>query len=173
MDIIIKNARLSFPSLFKPSAFDDSQEPKYSATFLLDKKSQKEMIDQVNAAVEKVAKEKFQGKLPAGLKTCFRDGNERDHVGGYAESMFINASSKRRPPVVDKDKSPLVEEDGKPYAGCFVNAVVRLWAQDNKWGKRVNASLEAVQFAKDGEAFGIAPVDASSVFDEVPDFDGV
>jgi hypothetical protein len=32
--------------------------------------------------------------------------------------------------------------------------VVELWAQDNQYGKRINASLGGVQFAKDGESFG-------------------
>ena len=34
-----------------------------------------------------------------------------------------------------------------------MNAIVELWAQDNNYGKRINASLAGVQFAKDGEAF--------------------
>jgi len=52
-----------------------------------------------------------------------------------------------------------MEENGKPYAGCYVNMSIRLWAQDNQFGKRVNAQLRAVQFVKDGEAFGDKPVD--------------
>ena len=81
--------------------------------------------------------------------------------------MFISAANKKRPTVVDRDNSPLTSEDGKPYSGCYVDGVVRLWWQDNQFGKRINASLEVVRFRKDGEAFGAAPVSASVL----PDLD--
>jgi hypothetical protein len=68
--------------------------------------------------------------------------------------------------VVDRDRTPLTASDGKPYAGCFVNAVVELWAQDNQYGKRINASLGGVQFAADGDAFG-----GGGVRTEADDFD--
>ena len=83
--------------------------------------------------------------------------------------MFLNASSDKRPPVVDKDLSPITAEDDVIYAGCYVNATVRIWAQDNQFGKRVNFALRAVQFAKDGEAFGQAPVNAEEEFDDISD----
>ena len=35
----------------------------------------------------------------------------------------------------------------------------------NEFGKRINANLRAVQFVKDGEAFGVKPVDAEDEFD--------
>ena len=64
-------------------------------------------------------------------------------------------------------------EDGRPYGGCYVNATVRLWAQDGvknpKWGKRVNAQLRAVQFWAEGEPFGESSVDAADEFDEGED----
>jgi hypothetical protein len=31
--------------------------------------------------------------------------------------------------------------------------VVEIWAQDNNYGKRINASLKGVQFVRDGDAF--------------------
>ena len=45
-----------------------------------------------------------------------------------------------------------VEADGLPYSGCYVNASIELWAQDNNYGKRINASLRGVQFYRDGDA---------------------
>lgn len=33
------------------------------------------------------------------------------------------------------------EADGLVYSGCYVNARIELWAQDNANGKRVNAKL--------------------------------
>ena len=87
--------------------------------------------------------------------------------------MYVSARSVKRPGVVDRDLSPLTAEDGKPYAGCYVFATIRLWAQDNQWGKRINASLRNVQFIKDGEAFGEKPVAPDEDFTPVEDGEGV
>ena len=67
--------------------------------------------------------------------------------------MSIKASSTKRPIVIDRDKSPLTEDDNRIYAGCRVNAVIELWAQNNNYGKRINASLLGVQFFKNDEPF--------------------
>jgi hypothetical protein len=65
--------------------------------------------------------------------------------------------------VIDRDTKPLTAADGRPYGGCFVDASVDIWAQDNSWGKRINAKLRWVQFRGDGDAFsGGAPVSRTS-----------
>ena len=61
----------------------------------------------------------------------------------------------------------MVEEDGKLFAGCYVNAAISIWIMDNKWGKRVNANLVAIQYVKDGEAFGSGAVKADAIFDDI------
>ena len=105
----------------------------------------------------------------ASDKLALKDGDDsgRDEMIG---KMTIKASTKKRPVVIDRDKTPLVEDDGKPYAGCYVNAIIRLWAQDNSYGKRINASLEGVQFHKDGEPFGAGGVSVDE-FDDFEDED--
>jgi hypothetical protein len=55
--------------------------------------------------------------------------------------------------VYDKNKTFLTEADGKPYAGCYVNCALNIWAQDNQYGRRINAELVSVQFLRDGDAF--------------------
>jgi hypothetical protein len=84
--------------------------------------------------------------------------------------MAFKAGTTRRPTIIDRDKTPLVEEDGKPYAGCYVNAVVDLWYSDHpKGGKQVLGNLLGVQFAKDGEPFGSGAVDVDDEFDDLDD----
>ena len=171
----LTNVRLSFPALFTPEKnTNDNGEVRKSwkASFLMDKDKHADLIEQIEDTIEDVIADKW-GKNPPKLKAekkCLRDGDDEDY-DGYADMMYLSARSYSRPPVVDRDRSPLVEEDGKPYAGCYVNAVVHLWAQDNDNGKRVNASLEAVQFVKDGDAFGRAPVDVDEEFDDIDDGD--
>ncbi|MDC5277565.1 DUF2815 family protein, partial [Acinetobacter baumannii] len=64
-------------------------------------------------------------------------------------------------------KTPLVQADGRPYAGCYVNAAIELWCQDNNYGKRINASLRGVQFLKDGEAFAGGGVASEDDFEDL------
>lgn len=151
MKVKLNNVRLSFPSLFEKATFN-GEVGKYEATFLLCKESQSGQIEKLGAAVQKMIKEVLKTKLPQD-KTCLKDG---DHIpyDGYEGMMSIKASNNKRPMVVDADRSPLTADDDKLYAGCYVNVIIELWAQDNSWGKRVNANLLGVQFAKDGEPFG-------------------
>ena len=167
--IKLKNVRLSFASLFKKATFG-GEETKYEGTFLIDKETQADQIAEINTAIAAMLKEKKAKLSPDRI--CFKDGDGIDY-DGYAGHMSIKASNAKRPIVIDRDKSPLTEDDGRPYSGCYVNAVLELWFQDNTWGKRVNANLLAVQFAKDGEPFGeggaSVSVDDFDVIDEDDD----
>lgn len=165
--IKLTNVRLSFPHLFTPHSMEEGQEKKFSATFLLDNEKHKALINQIEKQIERMAIDAFKKKV--SFKSCLRDGNDKIDLDGYEGCMFIPASRKTRPAVVDRDVNPVTEEDGVLYAGCYVNATIRLWVQDNKWGKRVNAELRAVQFVKDGESFGVAPVKAEDEFEQVSD----
>lgn len=108
------------------------------------------------------------------------DGNKKTY-DGYENMMAITATraqDKKRPlildqapwkkisggedviiwkkgdPVEDRIANTLQQTSGKPYAGCYVNAVVDLWAQNNKHGKTIRAQLVSIQFDSDGDAFG-------------------
>ena len=49
------------------------------------------------------------------------------------------------------------------YSGCHTHVSLDIWAQDNKWGRRINCTLRGVMFAGDGANFGggSAPASAS------------
>ena len=169
----LNNVRLSIPTLFEPKSFQGGA-PKYSATFILDKKTNAAEIKAINDAIKAVVAEKFKGKAPSNLKVALHEGNEKEHLDGYGEgTMYISTSCDKRPTVVNRDLTPLAADDNVLFAGCYVNATIRLWGQDNQFGKRVNAQLRAVQYYKTGEAFGDKPVDATSEFTAVADEEGV
>ena len=170
--IKLQNVRLSFPSLFRKAQFQ-GEETKYEATFMLHKEQHADTIKEIKNAIDAAIKENLKGaKLPAD-KICLKDGDEsgRDEYEGH---YTIKAANSKRPKVIDRDNSPLTEDDGKPYSGCYVNAVIELWAQNNGYGKRINANLLGVQFAKDGEPFASGEVASDDDFDLVEgsdDFD--
>lgn len=148
----IANARLSFPSLFTTAQFGGEDTGKYECTLILDKQQHAEVIKTMKSAIEALMANELKGKIPAD-KVVLKDGDESGRPE-FEGKMTIKVSSKRRPLVINRDKSPIVESDNIIYAGCYVNAIITLWAQNNQWGKRINGSLEGVQFAKDGEPFG-------------------
>jgi hypothetical protein len=158
--IKLQNVRLSFPSLFQQAVFSGESTGKYEATFILDKKEHAEEIANIQKQIDVLMRETFKGKIPAD-KICLKDGDEVDRPE-YAGKMTIKASTKKRPLVIDRDKSPITEDDNIVYAGCYVNAILSLWAQSNSYGKRINAQLDGVQFVRDGEPFGDGGISADA-----------
>lgn len=165
--IKLNNVRLSFPSIFNKSEFN-GQVGKFEATFLMNKESQAKMITDVQAQIALIQKDNKAKVSPD--KLCLKDGEFVDY-DGYAGCMSIKAGSNRRPTVLGRDKAPVVEEDNIVYAGCYVNAVIELWFQDNSYGKRVNCNLLGIQFAKDGDTFGAGDTDVSDDFDTIDNDD--
>lgn len=159
MIIKLKNVRLAFPALFEAKTVNGEGDPAFSAVFLLD--ADDPQVAEINQALVAVAKEKWGQKADAILKqlraagkVALRDGDEKAQYDGFEGNFYLSARMSTRPTVVDRDRTPLVAADGRPYAGCYVVASVELWAQDNGYGKRINAGLRGVQFLRDGDAFG-------------------
>lgn len=167
--IHMKDVRLSFPQLFRAKAFGDGSqgEPAFSAEFLIpkDTKLGKKIIDAIYDGIDEAKVKKWgadDSKWPriSKDKPFFKDGDDRDYARPESENcMIVSARNLKKPRVLGIDKEDLHESDGIIYAGCYVDAIVRIWAQDNGYGKRVNCSLEAVRFRRDGDAFGAAPID--------------
>ena len=172
MKVKLANVRLAFPQLFEAKTVNGEGKPAFSASFLLvpDHPSAKALND----AIDAVAKEKWGAKADAVLKlmratdkVCLHDGDLKEQYDGFPGNLYVSARSAARPLVIGADKSPLTEKDGKPYAGCYVNVSVELWAQDNNYGKRVNASLRGVQFLRDGDAFAGGAPASEDEFDDL------
>jgi hypothetical protein len=158
MKLTLRNVRLSFPTLWEPEVINGQGEPKFSAAFLLPRDHKQ--IAEFNAAVDQVAKDKWAAKSATVLKASkakdrhpLHDGDTKTFAG-FEGQYYVNASNLVRPKIKDRDgKADLIPSDGKPYAGCYVNAIIELYAQDNKHGQHVNCTLLGVQFVADGEAF--------------------
>lgn len=175
--VTIHDVRLSFPNLFKAKQGTDAKgqpsgEAKFGAVFLLEKVKNKADIAKLTTAAQFTKKEKWQDKVVNLIGKCIREGSEKEATDGYgATNVFISASNTHRVPIVDQKLQPLSPEDGKPYAGCYVDATVRCWAQDNSYGKRLNWSLVNVQYRRKGDPFGEKPIPVESTLGELPDED--
>ena len=180
--VTIHNVRLSYSdALFQPKQGRDNTgkptgDPKYGSVFLLEKVGNKEDIAKLTAAALLTKKEKWQDKPVNLCRKCLRDGAEKEATDGYGPSvMFISASHTPRngskPRVVDQKFNDLTAEDGRPYAGCYVDAIVRCWAQDNGFGKALNWDLKTVQFRRHGKPFGGHAIDPKKYLTELPEDD--
>jgi hypothetical protein len=181
-ELRLNNVRLAFgDAIFTAKSGGDGEgKPAFSCTFILPPNHPD--LPKVKAALRAAAQSKWGEKgdeilkrLIAGDKVCLRNGDTKSDYDGFAGNMFIAARSNVRPLVIDADRSPLSESDGKPYSGCYVNGKIAVWAQDNKYGKRINAQLQGVQFFRDGDAFGggrPASVDEFEAVDEGASADG-
>lgn len=154
--VITGKCRLSYVHIFKPQAIDDSTEPKYSVCLLIPK-SDKATLTKIKAAVE-AAKQagiaKYGGKIPANLKTPLRDGDEeRSDQPEYAGCYFLNASSKTKPGVIDRNKEEILDST-EVYSGCYGRASLNFFAFNTAGNKGVACGLNNIQKLADGDYLG-------------------
>lgn len=156
----VVKVRLSFPHLFTPTSFDDSEgKKKYQALGLIPK-TDKKTLATVNAAIEAAKEEgkakKWGGKLPKNLELPLRDGDDKDNVGDeFNNVFFINAKSASKPGLVKRVKGveglvQIVDED-ELYAGCYVLMSVNFYPYDQNGKKGIACGLNNVLFAEHGE----------------------
>lgn len=178
--IRLDNVRIAFPDLFVAKAIGDG-EPAYGARFIIPP-SNKRMVAAIDAAIAQAAADqpKWKGKHEQILAKIIKDGNccfikeeysdkNGETYAGFEDSYSVGSRSPTRPLIIDRDKSPLVASDGRPYGGCYVNAQLEIWAQDNSFGRRINAQLKGVQFFADGDAFSGGTPASADDFEDLAD----
>lgn len=175
--IMLRNVRLSYEHIFAPSSFDDSQDAKYSATFIIPKDHPD--LPAVKKAYFEAGQESFPSDFtgsawPRGYTCSLKDADKDTDSNGtllaekndaYKGCYILEANSTRRPVALDRRKAAVTEDDGIIYSGCYVNA--SLAAAGYTYGKvkkGVKCYLNGVQFVKDGERFGS---DATDDFDSL------
>jgi len=161
--VVLKDARLSFPSLFETEEYKGVDTGKYAASFLIDKSATQGK--ELAALVKEVAEQAFGSPVPKKVEYCIKDGDDTEY-DGYEGMWAIKANTKKRPILVDRNKSPVTEDDDVLYAGCYVNASLEVYSLDNQYGKRVGCQLNGIQFVRDGDSFGARN-------DSLDDFDAI
>lgn len=176
--IKLKNVRTSFFDGYVAKEFKTGDgKPRYSCSFLIEKGSANDKA--VRQAIKEAAAETFEKKAEGLLKSwesnsnkfCYSDGDTKDYEG--SEGMMVLAShrpsNKGRPDIRDRDgKTPLTAADGKPYSGCYVNAVVELWGQKGD-NPGMRCALIGMQFSGDGDAFSGGSVIEDGDFEDLGD----
>lgn len=147
--------RLSYAHLFEPHAIEGN-EPKYSVSVIIPK-SDKETLQAIKEAVNEAkeqGKAKWNGKVPANVKTPLRDGDvDREGDEAYAGCYFLNANSKNKPGIVDINVQPILDST-EVYSGCYARLTLNFYAYNANGNKGIAAGLGNVQKLADGETLG-------------------
>lgn len=161
-------ARFSYLHIWKPSAINEGDTPKYSATLIIPK-SDKATVAAINAAIEAAKEEgksKWGGKIPAKMTSPLRDGDEeRPDDEAYVNSWFINPKSTTQPGIVDAKANPIMDQD-EIYSGAYGRASITAYAYDAKGNKGVAFYLNHLMLVKHGEPLGGAKTKAEDDFAE-------
>lgn len=168
--VITGEVRASYVNIFKARRFDENQEEKFNITAIIDKKTGKDTIKAINkaieAAIEKGISEKWNGKKPKNLKLPLRDGEEReDEAEEYQGAMFLNATSKTKPGIIDRNKNEILDST-EVYSGCYVRLSLNFYPFNSNGNKGVAVGLNNVQMLRDGEPLGAARQSAEADFDD-------
>ena len=185
--IMLTNTRLSFPQLVEARAYQEGQAKKFSADLILDPAG--EDWKKVMHSVMQSAQEKWGDNAQAVLQMCQADrklrafGNGAEKVDkktfkpyeGYEGAVYVSANNANPPQMIESNGKSVDPTNTmayqalarKMYGGCYVNAAIKFWIQDNKYGRGMRCELIALQLAKDGTPFGDAAPDASKVFGAV------
>jgi hypothetical protein len=148
--------RFSYLHVWEPSAIEEGQEKKYSASLIISK-DDKVTVNKIKRAIDAAKEEgkiKLGGKIPANLKTPLRDGDaERPEDPAYANAYFINANAKTQPGIVDKNAEKIMQQD-EVYSGCYGRASITFYAFNTSGNKGIACGLNHIMKVKDGEPLG-------------------
>lgn len=162
---VLKNVRLRYPKFDTPEQFNGEGEFAYSGSFILspDHPQAQQIRDEITAVAKAEWPTDYASVVKAGFAKdlhCLHDGDNKAASDGYAGNLYVSVrnSGKQgkmptlKPTLLDKDRSELPDQR-KLYDGCLVNVKLDLWAQNNAFGKRINARVTGVQFAGDAPEF--------------------
>ena len=155
--VVTGKVRASYAHVFTPEAIDETSEAKYSIALIIPK-SDTVTINKIKTAIE-AAKEagktsKFAGKIPANLKLPLRDGDfERPDADEYQDAYFLNATSRTKPGIVDKNLNPILDQD-EFYSGCYCRASITFYAFNTSGNKGIACGLNNIQKLSDGQPLG-------------------
>lgn len=174
--IKLSKVRIRFCNLFQPKAPNvpgvADAKPRFDASFMIVKGSENDQA--LKAAINQIAADKWKGNggkklqmLSQQNRVQYRDGDiQAAQYPEYEGHMILSATKPGNGPapvVRDVDgRTTLTGLEGKPYPGCWVNALVQPYYFNKVGGERINCGLIAVQMVREDEAFagqGYVPTD--------------
>ena len=170
--VVFGPCRLSYTHVFNKYNPDGSSEDGKYMTNVLIPKTETETIEAIKGAIETAKKQaivsKWGGKEPKKLDMPLRDGDEKDD-DVYADHFYVNAKSNTRPGIVDKDLTPIVDEE-EIYSGVWAYVSVTFYGYDVSGNRGIACGLNNIKKFKDDDKLG-GRVSAESDFADFDDED--
>ena len=140
----------SFVTLVTPSRPPGTDaELKYSITMVLPKDDPFWKV--IDEQIIEAANDKFNGKVPNGLKSPIKDGDKSDYGHDGCFTLMLSAKEDRRPEIVDLAMNPIMDKK-ELYSGAIFRASIRAYAwQHAVGGKGVSFGLDNVMKVADGD----------------------
>lgn len=154
--VVFGPCRLSYVHVFEKHSFDGKTEGKYMTNILIPKK-EKGTVAALQQAIDAAAKTFIQtkcgGKKPSkGLALPLMDGDEKEEEC-YEGCYYLNAKCSTRPGLVDRDRSPIVDEE-ELYSGVWCICSVTFYGYDVSGNKGIACGLNNLMKFKDDERLG-------------------
>lgn len=168
--MLIKNALLSWPSVFSPQKMGDEGHEKYSVTLLIDEAA----ANEINLRMKEIISQKWT-KRPKNLRFPLRPAQEvtnkyGEPYEGFEEGKYaLAARNKEAPRLVDRTGAPVTDHDSGLFVpGDTVNAIVDFWAYDYQ-SSGITCSLLGLQWVEHGDPIGSKRPNVSfEALDETP-----
>jgi hypothetical protein len=174
--VLIKDVMLGFPALAEAQSLGDG-EPAYGAKLPIDPSS--DNLKLIENAIREEAKAAWKDKADAILdmlrednKLClvkkeYRSKSTGEVYEGFQNSFVLSTRNAKTQPSVFNQYGEQLEKKGdierQAFSGAIASGVsVEIWAQDNKWGKRVNCTLLGVMLSGEGTSVGGGAAPASA-----------
>lgn len=168
--VVFGPCRLSYTHVFEKYNPDGNNEDGKYMTNVLIPKSEKATVKALQQAIEAAKKSaivgKWGGKEPKKLDLPLRDGDEKDDEL-YEGHYYVNAKCSTRPGIVDKDNSPITDEE-EIYSGVWCYVSVTFYGYDVSGNRGVACGLNNIRKFKDDEHLG-GRVSAESDFGDIED----
>lgn len=173
--LMLKNITMAFPALAEPQSFGEG-EPAYGAKFPIKVNGEHQKL--LEEAMLAEAKEQWKDKGKSVLDMLIEDGKVAfvkkvykskktgEPYQGFEDTYYLSTRNpKTQPTVFNEYGEPLTTKsdiERQAFSGAIVNASVEVWAQDNKWGRRINCTLRGVMLTGEGENVGGGSAPASA-----------
>jgi len=170
--------RFSYVHLFKPYAFQQGQEEKYSCTVLVPK-TDTDTMARVNAAIEAAKQrgisDKWGGIQPPVVPTPVYDGDgvrpsDGMEFGTECKGHWVFTASAKAdypPEVVDRQGNPVINQS-EIYSGMYGRVNVTFYPYAFGGKKGIGCGLGPVQKLRDGEVLGGGGPTAAQEFGAQP-----
>jgi hypothetical protein len=165
------NCRFSYCHVFQPRKNEQSGKMKYDCCIVVDKddKQAVRLIEEAVEAAKALYTQKF-GKPKGKLKTVVHDGDEdRPDDETFANKIFINASSERKPGVKMLDAGLLVDalDEEDFYSGCYGAADINFFPYNANGAMGISCGLNNVLKLEDGEKLAGTGLSADAAFGDL------